>query len=91
MRTQSDEALGASTTVTRRLVCLNQSDQALGTYSDQGRRLNQSDQVLSALALHDADRPQARDPRGEAGAVDDLDDALDVLVGLGCLLGESAC
>src|SRR5439155_9956223 len=42
-----------------------------------------------SLALHNSDRPQLGYAAREAGALDDLDDALDVLVGEGRLLGET--
>src|SRR5690606_32969753 len=40
------------------------------------------------LPLDDAERDHSRDPGGEAGTLDDPDDALDVLVGEGHLLGQ---
>src|SRR3954463_816474 len=42
-----------------------------------------------ASALDDADRPQPRDPPGEAGVLDDAHDGVDVLVGERGLLGEA--
>jgi len=40
------------------------------------------------LPSHDAERHKPRDPAGEARAGDNLDDAIDALVGLGRLLRE---
>src|SRR5437762_345010 len=44
---------------------------------------------LKGLALDDSDRLELRDPAREAGALDDLNDALDVLVGERRLFGEA--
>jgi hypothetical protein len=48
-----------------------------------------SSSLMTALALDHSERSELRDAAGEPGALDDLDDALDVLVRERSLLGEA--